>query len=822
MNASFDPLQPGSLNASFFLNGWSTNPIQMSGMGIESCLQITSPLDFGFVQPSTNVTKQVVITNNCAAQAVQITAVPQFSEPDDDSDFHLGYPFTLSFPAEIDAGQSVSFPVSFEPTNLGFVSETLLLAADDPLDAAPVVQLQGWGGGPKVSCPATLLFGPVAVGFTETLPEVCANVGSTIPYHPEFGVQISQNGIAIDNPAFTASLLLPDGGLAGTDAGLFLSAGQSATIQVTFQPPDAGAFSGHLSVLGDDISDINDADAGSLVLGEGVTPGPCDLGLVPTELSFGEVPVGVGGVLQAEIENLGQDFCILTGVSLDPASDQAFSLRDGGSRYTLLSFTGNTDNPVGLSTSARADVQFAPTAVESLASGKLDFTILNASPPTQVVPLVGVSEPACLTITPSSRDFGKIGFNSKTDQLCDSASQGFAVLNTCAVPVTMTNLELSPGLDAVPQFQLKRAPAVPNSIAPGTQVTFQASFSPTSTGDKIEAIYLTSSEYPSTPYLISLEGDPEPMGTRTDTFVAPRSEVDIVWILDNDDDYPQVQNVRALLPQLFASLDEAQVDYQMAVTSTDTCDSPYSDQGSFEPCDHCLSTASPDPLFITPATADPVDTLSDLFGYFDIPPQLHLCADLNGDEHFFDSVADVFAPNLLSGHNAGFLRPEAFLAIIIVNGDDEDDAYDAKFGEGPYVVGLSEVEALVKALKPDPSLVTVNYLNQGVDSLGNVPQNIGALVQTTNGVEIDTNQQSGAAAFLNIFASTEGIGVFHLTSPAMYDGPFQVEVNGVSVNGWTYDLAENTIVFTPGQLPVPGATVTVSYPFECPYSYQPQ
>jgi len=814
LNAAFEPLRAGPAGASFALNGWATNPIQLTGSGAVSCLQITSPLDFGFVQPRTFIVKPLVITNACQVQTFHLTRLPYFNQPDEQSAFHLAYPVP-DFPGEIPPGQSFALPLSFAPTALGYATGTLTLTTDDPLNGQPLVQLEGWGGGPKISCPSPLLFGPVAAGFSATQFEICTNAGSVIPYHPEFGLELVQGGIAVDDPAFTATLMLPDGGPASLDAGLFLSVGQSATIQVTFRPVDAGAFGGRLSLLGEDASDINDADAGVLVLGEGVTPGPCELELLPAALSFDEVPAGAVGVLQAEVDNVGQDFCILTDVSLDPVSDRAFSVWDGGPGYTLLSFQGNTDNPAGLLTSLRADVQFAPTAVGAAASGELDFTVLNAAPPKQVVPLTGVSQSPCLTIMPSSHDFGEVGFNSKTGALCVPASQGFSVLNVCDAPVTVTGLALDPGLDAVPQFELKRPPAVPTSIAPGTQVTFQASFVPSSLGETIEAVYLTSSEFPATPYLISLEGNTELAGTRTDSFIVPQSEVDIVWILDNDDDYPQVQNVRAILPQLFASLDEAQVDYQMAVTSTDTCNAPNSDRGSFEPCDHCLSTASPDPIFISPVTPDPAGSLSDLFGTFDIPPQLGLCAHLNGDEHFFDSIAAVLSPALLSGHNAGFFRPEAFLALILVNGDDEDDAYDAPKGLGPYVVSLARATSLVRGFKPDSSLVTVNYLNEGVDSLGDVPQSIGKLVAATNGIEIDTNQASGTGAFLNLFASTEGIGVFRLSTPAIYTGPFQVEVNGVAVDGWTYDRVPNEIVFTPGQLPVPGATVTVTYPFEC-------
>jgi hypothetical protein len=135
---------------------------------------------------------------------------------------------------------------------------------------------------------------------------------------------------------------------------------------------------------------------------------------------------------------------------------------------------------------------------------------------------------------------------------------------------------------------------------------------------------------------------------------APK-KLDLLWILDEDDDYAQVQSVAAVLPQLIDSMNQAQIDYQIAVTSTDTCDAGSSDQGAFEPCEHCLSTGSADPTFVTPTFSDPATTLVDLFDLFDVAPQLAFCVAFNGDEHFFDSITDAFSPDLLSGHNSGFI-----------------------------------------------------------------------------------------------------------------------------------------------------------------------
>ncbi len=256
----------------------------------------------------------------------------------------------------------------------------------------------------------------------------------------------------------------------------------------------------------------------------------------------------------------------------------------------------------------------------------------------------------------------------------------------------------------------------------------------------------------------------------------------------------------------------------MAVTSTDTCDAGTSDLGFFEPCDHCLSQASTDPLFVAPTTADAGDALVNLFSLFDQAPQVGFCTPLNGDEHFFDSIADAFSTDNLSGHNAGFLRPGADLAIVLVNGDDEDDANDQGIS-GPYLTSLAQVTALVQSLKPDAGMASVSYMNGGAGATI-APSNIGQLVQKpANGAGSEIYSSEAAAvwqtALLDLFAFGNGSAAFRLSGPATFNGGIQVYVNGVLVTDWSFDAYQDEILFDPADLPAPGSTVTVIYRLGC-------
>jgi hypothetical protein len=265
------------------------------------------------------------------------------------------------------------------------------------------VRLQGYGGGPQISCLPQLTFGPVPVGYSVSQDTICTNVGVTIPTQPGLALQIAQNDLATDNSAFVPNLVLSDGGLAGSGDSVALFSGQQAKLRVEVRPADAGVVQGRLTVPSNDIEDL---DAGTLLVAQGITPGSCTLSFTPEELSFGEVPPGSIGILEFEVSNTGQNLCIVSQVSLDPDSDPAFSVPAGSAGAQILSFPGNADNPSGLPSSVVLAAELAPTTAEAAATGKVDITTVNGVPPDQSIALTGFSQPACLSIEPTDLDFG--------------------------------------------------------------------------------------------------------------------------------------------------------------------------------------------------------------------------------------------------------------------------------------------------------------------------------------------------------------------------------------------------------------------------------
>ena len=121
---------------------------------------------------------------------------------------------------------------------------------------------------------------------------------------------------------------------------------------------------------------------------------------------------------------------------------------------------------------------------------------------------------------------------------------------------------------------------------------------------------------------------------------------------------------------------------------------------------------------------------------------------------------------------------------------------------------------LVESLKPDPSMVSVSYLNRGAGTV-NYYQQTGKLVLATGGLEIDTMFPYWEDSLLGLFAFTSGQGAYHLETVPVSVGTIRVHVNGVVTTTWQYIAEGNYILFDPDQLPVPGSTVNVAYDVGC-------
>lgn len=301
-------------------------------------------LGFGNVPLGSSLTQSVSITNTGSA-SLSVSNV---------SANGTGYavsgpasPFTLS------PGQSALLKVTFTPPAVGADSGSVQVSAstqtwrrhrrrDYASSTTANVALSGSGisaAGQISASPASLSFGNLPPGTSQTLNETLTNTGTT-------SLTISQ--ASMSSAMFTArSLSLPSS----------LGAGQSVTFGVVFTPNVAGSVTGKLSIL-------SDASNPQLNIGlSGSESAAGQLALSPANLNFGSVSTGSKASLSGTLSATGSSVTISSGASTSPefrlaglslpatlAPGQSvpftvmFSPQSSGSTSASLSFVSNATN----------------------------------------------------------------------------------------------------------------------------------------------------------------------------------------------------------------------------------------------------------------------------------------------------------------------------------------------------------------------------------------------------------------------------------------------------------------------------------------------
>ncbi len=135
----------------------------------------------------------------------------------------------LNVPTTLNAGQSLTFNVTFTPQSGGAVSGSLAVTADGSVTNLSIT-LSGTGASPGqlAVAPANVNFGNVTVGANQ------AQSGSL----RASGASVTISSVASSNPEFT---------LTGLALPITLAAGQSAPFTLTFTPQASGAASGTIT-----------------------------------------------------------------------------------------------------------------------------------------------------------------------------------------------------------------------------------------------------------------------------------------------------------------------------------------------------------------------------------------------------------------------------------------------------------------------------------------------------------------------------------------------------------------------------------------------
>ncbi|MCA9551454.1 MAG: choice-of-anchor D domain-containing protein [Myxococcales bacterium] len=614
--------------------------------------------------------------------------------------------------------------------------------------------------------------------------------------------------------------------------------GASVELTVRFSPP-AGPVQPYMDSF-QVTSDEPGAGATSTVdlVGQGGGTPQCALNVVPSgndlpltmrdgRLQFGAVNIGYSKVLPIRVENVGNADCTLQGVNLTTEAPSEFSVAPsmpvphaippGGASILAVTFapTREAGNLLGLYGGLRNYVNFT---VAGPALAQTDWGISLSAQPT--VPSIDV--------LPPNVDFGVVTWDRPqapdNRSSCGSQTRTVNVYNSGNGALQVTGVSIDATSDPVflvTQVRQGGGGGVINppynaiTVNPGGNIEVDLRFFPSRANPGAHQGLLvidntvTNPNGSGSPLTVPLAGEGTTNSSQTDIFdQLTDNKIDILWVVDDSGSMSEEQN---LLAQNFSSFisfaDGLGVDYQVGVTTTEVNDPATSG---------VLWGCSGFNKIIRASDANRVAAFQCAANVTN-PPNGNSRPNPGGsDEQEAGLQAARFAldvPNV-TGANAGFLRQDARLAVIMVS--DEEDQSDGSVNL--YIDFFRNLKGF-----RNPQLVSVSAI------AGDVP---GGCATAEAGTRYQQAVQALGGQFGSVCSSSWnamlqniGLGVFALRSSWTLSrqadpATITVRVNGASVpqnaaNGWTYDPASNSVSFSGTAIPPPGARIEVQYGAIC-------
>jgi Abnormal spindle-like microcephaly-assoc'd, ASPM-SPD-2-Hydin/Protein of unknown function (DUF1573) len=423
----------------------------------------------------------------------------------------------ITLPVTLNASQSTTLTVTFQPQTSGAASGSLTITSDAS-NGSLSIPLSGSGvaSGALGSSPSSLSFGSETVGHMESLTETVTNTGGST-------LTISQVGVS--GTAFSFS---------GITTPVSLTAGQTASFKVSFDPSSAGSASGTLTLT----SNGSNPSLSVPLTGTGLTAGA--LTPNPASISFGSETVGQTSTLSETVTNTGGSSISISQVAV---SGTGFGFSGISTPLTLTSGQGATFN-----------VSFDPTAAGS-ASGSLTITS-TASNPSLAIPLsgTGVAPVGTLTATPGTIAIGSV--------VVGLSGSGSGTLSASGASVKVTGASSNNSAFSISGLSL------PVTIAAGSSVPYTVTFDPSATGAATATLTFSSNAQPATVTQSAT-------GTGT---AAPTHSVNLSWTASTSPDISGYNVYRAPYASSCGSYSKINPD---PITTTVYTDSSVTDGNSY-------------------------------------------------------------------------------------------------------------------------------------------------------------------------------------------------------------------------------------------------
>ncbi len=778
----------------------------------------TGIVDFGLSDVGTGVTKTLRLVS-CGTDAVEITEATL--EGDSANPFFTGPEFQISTAFNVGSlapGMFAEGEITYTPQSGGTHRGGLRYGVAQ-------TGLTSWVGliGQASTCDLEVL--PPLVSFTTVAGGTSADRIVALINNGARDCTVS----AISDPTAPFSIVnkpsLP----------LTVVPGASQDVTVRFAPP-AGPVINSMSSF-QVTSDEPGAGATQTVdlVGQGGGTPQCALNIVPSgndlaitmrdgRLQFGAVNIGYDKLLPVRIENTGNTDCVLQSFNLTTQAPNQFSVTPsmplpyaippGGSASLGVRFTptGPAANLFGIYGGLRNFIAFD---VQGAGLMQTAYEISISARPT---------EPT-IDVLPADVDFGLVTWERPlapdNRSSCGSQVRTVNIYNSGNGALEITGIAIDGTSDPIFLVDQVRqggtvvsAPYTSIMISAGANIEVDLRFFPSRANPGLHQGLLiidnsvTNPMGNGAPLTIPLAGEGTTNTSQTDVFnQLTDNKIDILWVVDDSCSMSEEQNQ---LAQNFGSFigfaDTLGVDYQVGVTTSEVNDAVSGELWACNGFNKILTPADPNRVQAFQCAANVTN-----------PPGGNSRPNPQGsDEQEAGLQAARIALDVpvINGPNAGFLRPDARLAVIMVS--DEEDQSDGSVNL--YVDFFRNLKGF-----RNPQLVSISAIAGDVPG-GCATAEAGARYQ--NAVQSIGGQfQSICSASWQTMLQNIGLGVFALRSTWTLSrqadpASITVRVNGNSTaqgaaNGWTYDAAANTVTFHGNSIPPPGARIEVQYGAIC-------
>jgi len=278
------------------------------------------------------------------------------------------------------------------------------------------------------STSASLNFGNVYVGSNSSQNFTVTNKASR---------SISISKVAVTGTGFTTS---------GTTLPLNLAPGSQVSLRITFIPTIMGTATGSVTVT----SNASNPNLTATLSGVGMMP---KISAVPSNVAFGNVPVGVSNTLTLTLKDSGNANLV---ISQTTVTGTGFSITG-----PALPATVTPGNSIALT------LRFSPKIAGNV-SGTV-AVVSNATPLSIPVTGTGISQSLSLSANPSTLAFGKVAPGG-------SSKQTVTLTNTGNSSISVSKLTPAGSYFSVGGLLL------PITLAAGQSSGFSVTFAPTTTG----------------------------------------------------------------------------------------------------------------------------------------------------------------------------------------------------------------------------------------------------------------------------------------------------------------------------------------------------